>query len=157
MLFCERATRASRSGVRMNRPEGGALKRLRARYAHAKLLARYAARPWKTAARLFWLLEERSRFKEGWAPGHFYSPVPSLDDVRRREAEIFAIPREVPGVDLNEPGQLALVRALAERYPSIPHVSGRRPVRYTADNPNFALADAITLYAMILHLRPKRI
>jgi len=141
----------------MSAPGGGVLRRLHARLWHAKVIARYAARPFNTASRLFWLLEERARFEQGWAPGHFYSPIPSLDDVRRRDAEIFAIPREIPGVDLNESGQLALLRALAERYPSNPYVSGGRPVRYTADNPNFAPPEAITLYCMILHLRPKRI
>ena len=141
----------------MSTPDGGALQRLHARLWYAKVIARYAARPFNTASRLYWLLEERARFEEGWPPGHFYSPVPSLDDVRRREAEIFAIPRELPGVDLNEPGQLALLRALAEHYPSNPYVGGTRPVRYTADNPNFAPAEAIALYCMILHRRPKRI
>jgi len=141
----------------MSTPDGGALRRLRARLWYAKVIARYAARPFHTASRLYWLLEERARFQEGWAPGHFYSPIPSLDDVRRREAEIFAIPPEIPGVDLNEAGQLALLRMLAERYPSNPYVGGGRPVRYTADNPNFALPEAITLYGMILHLRPTRI
>lgn len=141
----------------MNALDRGALERLRARLGHAKLVSRHAMRPFATASRLLQLLEERERYIQYWPPGHFYSPIPSVDDVRRREAEVFAVPRDIAGLDLNESGQHALLRALAERYPSNPYVSGGRPVRYTADNPNFAAAEAITLYGMILHRKPKRI
>ena len=141
----------------MNVPDGGVLQRLRAQLRHASAVAGYAVRPFATASRLIRLLAERERYIQYWPPGHFYSPIPSLDEVRQREAEVFAIPREVAGVDLNDAGQLALVRALAERYPGNPYVSGSRPVRYTADNSNFAPAEAITLYGMILHRQPKRI
>lgn len=141
----------------MNRQNGGTLLRLRARLERAKRIARYAARPFDTVSRLVSLLEEQARPAEGWPPGHFYSPIPSLDDVRRREAEIFAIPGEVAGVDLNVAGQLAVLRALAEHYPSAPYVSGVRPVRFPADNPNFAPAEAIALACMILRQRPRRI
>ena len=141
----------------MNAPDGGALRRLRARLAHLKVVAGYAVRPFHATSQLLGLRKELERYVQYWPPGHFYSPIPSTDDVRRREAEVFAFPREIAGVDLNEPGQLAMIRALAEHYPSNPYVGGTRAVRYTADNPNFAPAEAITLYCMILHRRPKRI
>jgi hypothetical protein len=45
--------------------------------------------------------------------GHYYSPIPSLRDIRKDEARIFDRSRcELPGVDLNESGQLALLGQL---------------------------------------------
>jgi hypothetical protein len=46
-------------------------------------------------------------------PGHYYSPIPSRHDVARYAAERFARgPESLAGLDLNVPGQLAMVRAL---------------------------------------------
>ena len=48
------------------------------------------------------------------APGHFYSPAPDLDDLGRRRSEIFRKGRvALPGIDLNEDGQLELLDELS--------------------------------------------
>lgn len=105
---------------------------------------------------LYWLRAGRARFREGWPPGHFYSPIPSLADVHRRDAEIFAVPDVIPGVDLNEGGQLSNLHELAA-------VSARHPYeltsqsRYSQDNPNFCLAEAIILHGIIRWIGPRRI
>jgi len=92
-------------------------------------------------------------------PGHFYSPIPSLKEVRRREDRLFGpAPRTVPGIDLNESGQLDVLDRMAEYYPQHPFSpdSSAAP-RYRFDNPAYGSADALCLYGMIRHASPQRI
>jgi hypothetical protein len=91
-------------------------------------------------------------------PGHFYSPIPSFEDLKINETEIFEIPPAVRGVDLNEQQQLDLLNRFKEFYPDMPFTvekaSGRR---YFFENPNYSYTDAIILYCMIRHLKPRKI
>ena len=75
--------------------------------------------------------------------GHFYSPIPDLDEVRERERELFDTPRfELPGIDLNEGEQLELLEVFREFYGEEPFAEGPRPeLRYHADNPYFGYGD----------------
>jgi hypothetical protein len=48
-------------------------------------------------------------------PGHYYSPMPSIADLRANSPRVFApFPRELPGIELNETGQLALLSLLED-------------------------------------------
>jgi SAM-dependent methyltransferase/predicted O-methyltransferase YrrM len=90
-------------------------------------------------------------------PGHYYSPIPAAIDVKMNEAEIFTEPPAIRGVDLNETGQLRLLKEFAALYPEQPFSAG--PVsdrRYFFENPNYSYSDAIFLYCMIRHLRPRQ-
>lgn len=102
---------------------------------------------------------ERDRYKAWMPPGHYYSPVPSPDEIRAREAELFGPPpTTLPGVDLNEAEQWALLDALAGYIREQPFARERRPEhRYGFDNLYYAQYDAVFLHAMIRHLRPRRI
>jgi hypothetical protein len=91
-------------------------------------------------------------------PGHFYSPVPMLEDLRRDDARLFAPRREIPGVNLDEEGQLRLLSELVPYYREMdfPERSdGRR--RYWFENPAYSYSDGIFLHCMIRHCKPKRI
>jgi predicted O-methyltransferase YrrM len=96
-----------------------------------------------------------------YPPGSYYSPLPSLREVRRREAEIFGAAskaRTLAGIDLNEPEQLALLDQLAAYYPEQPFPEKKEPHRrYFFANDYFSYSDALFLYAMIRHARPARI
>lgn len=94
-----------------------------------------------------------------WAvPGDALSPVHSIEDVKRREKEIYAIPRELPGIDLNEAGQLRLFDKLREFYPDQPFGANKTDDRrYWFENPAYSYADAILLYCLMRHLRPRKI
>jgi len=95
-----------------------------------------------------------------WAPpGHFYSPIPSLDEVRKDEQALFgSAPREVAGIDLREAQQLQLLHELVPYYREMPFQPGRQDgLRYYFDNPTYSYSDAILLHGMIRHLRPRRI
>jgi hypothetical protein len=94
-----------------------------------------------------------------WPPGHFYSPIPSIDEIRRRESTLFGpAPRTIAAVDLNEFGQLECFAALAPYYPEQPFSAAPQAgLRFPFENPNFAPGDAIILYCLLRHLRPARV
>ncbi len=91
--------------------------------------------------------------------GHFYSPLASKKEVRRDASRIFDRSlRDIPGVDVNSDGQLALLDHLAPLYADQPF--GHTPSatgRYFPDNFYYGVADAVFLHLMIRHARPSRI
>jgi len=108
------------------------------------------------------VVAERDRLRQdsGFVPpGHFYSPIPSLSEIERDDARIFGpIASSVPGVDLRESEQLALLHALADYYADLPFRDAKTEgLRYYFDNPAYSYSDAICLFCMIRHLKPKRI
>jgi predicted O-methyltransferase YrrM len=92
-------------------------------------------------------------------PGHFYSPIPDLGLINERRKTLFDnTRREIPGIDVNEARQLDLLEKFAQFYPDIPF--SKTPsdgLRYYYGNNFFSYGDAIALYCMIRHLKPKRI
>jgi len=99
-------------------------------------------------------LERWGRF---CAPGHFYSPIPSREEVEAAFSRGGNGP-PFPGIDLDEEGQAALLRELAAYYPEMPFpekaTAGRR---YHLANASYGPHDACILYCMMRHLRPSRI
>lgn len=90
--------------------------------------------------------------------GHFYSPMPSLDEISRDEKRIFAVPQELAAIDLNVDEQLNLLATFAEYYKELPFGDEETPgLRYKFVNPMYSYSDAICLYAMIRHLKPRAI
>lgn len=123
----------------------------------------------KLLRRLRWVREleaERDRLRadaariQTWVPpGHYYSPIPSAEELRSREHELCGPPPEtLPGIELRAEAQRALLEELARFYPELPFPRGRtNGARYWFDNPSYSYADAIFLYSMLRHLRPKRV
>ncbi len=92
------------------------------------------------------------------SPGHFYSPIPDLDEVKARESAIFSIPRELPGIDLHEDRQLALLEKLAGYYAEMPFTEDASEGNlYQLNNAFFSYSDGLFLYCMMRHLAPRRI
>jgi hypothetical protein len=105
-------------------------------------------------------LEEDAAKVWGFAPpGHFYSAIPSLAQVREQEQRLFGPPpRTVPGIDLREEHQLALLEALLPYYAEVPFPERpTRQFRYHFENPAYSWSDAIFLHCMLRSLRPRRI
>lgn len=94
-----------------------------------------------------------------YPPGHFYSPVPDVARARADAPRLFGPPpRELPGIDLREAEQLALVAQLERYYDEQPFQAGRAGGRrYAFENDAYSYSDALFLYAMIRHARPRRI
>jgi hypothetical protein len=103
---------------------------------------------------------EAERSKQGLFPaGHFYSPIPSADEIRRDAPVIFADhPRVLPGIALDDAGQLALLRSFIAYYDEMSFTASPQDgLRYFYDNDAYSYCDAILLHCMIRHLEPKRI
>ncbi len=92
-------------------------------------------------------------------PGHFYSPIPSLDEVRRYESWIFGeIPTHFAGIDLGEEKQLALLKTFQSYFLHIPFQDQKvENLRYSFSNSSYTYSDAVFLYCMMLHMKPRRI
>jgi hypothetical protein len=88
---------------------------------------------------------ELNRYKTWVPPGHFLSPIPSVEEVRRKEAEIYHVPRTMPGINLREEQQLILFDTLLKYYSEQPFPEQKSPVRRWFDNPAYSYSDAILL------------
>jgi hypothetical protein len=94
------------------------------------------------------------------SPGHFYSPIPSIAEIKNNEEKIFGnIPRNIEGVDLHQEEQLKLLTQLLDYYKQLPDYKPEPQIglRYYYQNSEYKYCDAILLFCMIMHLKPKRI
>ncbi|HET7060334.1 MAG TPA: class I SAM-dependent methyltransferase [Candidatus Saccharimonadales bacterium] len=90
---------------------------------------------------------------------HFYSPIPNIDEIKKREAKIWG-PRKatVANIDLNESGQVKLVRDLKKYYLEQPFSDEKnKKRRFYFVNDFYRYADGLILYSMIRNFKPRRI
>jgi len=90
-----------------------------------------------------------------WAPpGHFYSALPDLNQVERDAKRIFALPDQLPGIEVHEQEQLALFDELAQlaRDAPLPAAAGG----FFAENGSYGVGDAMILQSMLRKIRPTR-
>jgi predicted O-methyltransferase YrrM len=106
-----------------------------------------------------WFQERNNPFLTFVPPGHYYSPIPCLDDIKAREAELFGnVSKEISGINLNEERQIDLFRRLSEYYKEQPFEPRKKAnLRYFFENASFGYADAIILYCMLRFAQPKRV
>lgn len=92
-------------------------------------------------------------------PGHFYSPIPSIDEIKKNESSIFGeFPRNIIGLELQEAEQLRLLEKFVAYYDEMPFQAQRcEGLRFYYENPAYSYSDAIMLHCMIRHLKPKNI
>lgn len=97
--------------------------------------------------------------KRSTQPGHFYSPIPDINEIRRDEARIFdSTSRLIAGIDLRESEQLTLLEIFADLYKELPFQAQKSAaLRYHFENPAYSYSDAILLHCMIRHVKPRRI
>ncbi len=94
--------------------------------------------------------------------GHFYSPVPDFDDLRRHRERIWRPDlTELPGVDLNVEGQKALLESLRDLaaefdYPEEPEEGSAFP-QFHEPNGLFEGIDSRMLFCLLRHLKPSRV
>jgi hypothetical protein len=92
-------------------------------------------------------------------PGHFLSPIVSIDEYLRDEATNRArAPSALLGVDLNTRAQLALLAQLALFWTAGQY--GTKPTaqnRYFCPNPAFDGSDAFCVQAMMRHFKPNKL
>lgn len=103
------------------------------------------------------LLRESAEWRKFHPPGHFYSPVPSAAEIDEALGRLVKEP-PFPGIDLDEAGQDALLDDFVRFYGELPFPEGRMPgARFYLRNDSYAYHDAIILFCMLRHLRPRRI
>jgi predicted O-methyltransferase YrrM len=92
-------------------------------------------------------------------PGHFYSPIPALDDVRSNERAIFGdVSQRILGIDLHEEEQLLLLGQFKKYYDELPFREEKiANLRFCFANPAYSYSDAIFLYCMIRYVMPGQI
>lgn len=95
-------------------------------------------------------------------PGHYYSLIPDLEEVKLRKEKIFHN-ENIDGIDLGLEHQLELLNELKEFYKQIPYnfsdplTDQKLSYRYKTGNEYYRYGDAIFLFCMMLHLKPRRI
>jgi len=95
-----------------------------------------------------------------YPPGHFYSTIISVDEVRERQDEIWKneMYDGIIGLDLNTDEQRLLVSNFNKYYTELPFTENvTEGNRYYLKNPFYTYTDAIMLYSMMRHLQPKKI
>jgi hypothetical protein len=93
-----------------------------------------------------------------YPPGHFYSSIPSMEEVMRDEKRIWNTSNTVPGIDLNEDEQLRLVNDLIPLYKNIPFTAQRKQnLYYFFERGSYSYSDAIFLHLMLRHLAPSNV
>lgn len=93
-------------------------------------------------------------------PGHFYSPIPDYESIKSGSHRYFNPGnKEIPGLYLNLPWQLDLLKRFSELRSEIPWPAEDKDPeqRFHFDNIYFSYGDAVTLYCMMREYRPKRI
>jgi len=97
------------------------------------------------------------RFGLHVTPNHFYYPIP---DTASLGDELWKRRSTLPGIDLNEAGQLALLSQFANdfkaEYDRLPRDPTPVAHQYFVNNPGFTAVDGEVLYCMIRHFKPSR-
>lgn len=92
---------------------------------------------------------ELKKYKTLFPPGHFYSPVPNIKEIKKKESSIFKKEKEILGIYLNEKEQLDFFNQLKKFYKDLPfHHTKQKKLRYFYNNPNYSYTDAILLYLL---------
>jgi hypothetical protein len=105
------------------------------------------------------LKKELKLYQLGWPPGHFYSPIPALDEVKKREDKIWApLYKTIPGIETGEEEQIILFNQLIALYKMQPWKEEKQEhFRYYFNNPNFSYGESILLFCLLLHLKPQKV
>lgn len=101
---------------------------------------------------------EFAPFLTVYDPGHYYNPIPRMSDAVAAWNKVRGR-AEVPGVDMRDDAQLALLDAFAPMAASIPFgpAGADTGCRYHYGNTWFDECDAAVLHCMLRHLRPPRV
>jgi len=93
-----------------------------------------------------------------FAPGHYYSPIVNTKEIAERADKAFTIPNEIKGIDLNKEAQMATLNQMVGYYnENTFHDTKAEGKRYYFQNNYYSYSDALFLYNIIRHYKPKRI
>ncbi|HTC00941.1 MAG TPA: class I SAM-dependent methyltransferase, partial [Ferruginibacter sp.] len=97
--------------------------------------------------------------KSVYQPGHYYSPIPSVNELRKDWDHIFNQDiKDIKDIDLNEKGQCDLIEKFTQYHNELPYTTKQsQGLRYYSNNGFFIKGDACVLYSIIREFRPKKI
>ena len=93
-------------------------------------------------------------------PGHFYSTIPNLEEVKKDQERIWnGVQNDVVNsINLNVVTQKKVLSIINSYYPDIPFKDGfNKNLRYYFNNPYYSHTDGIILYGMLRYLKPKQV
>lgn len=102
---------------------------------------------------------ETLTYKVGYEPGHYYSPIPDLEEIKTNASEIFS-EKKLPEIDLNNATQLKTLHDLKNHYNSYLYKQNSIPdekLRYKKEGAWYRFADSVFLHCMMLQFKPKNI
>lgn len=103
-------------------------------------------------------LSEQVRKQGAFPAGHYYSPIPSQEDVLTYIKSRDKPGRDLPGIKLNEEKQHELLHEYINFYKDLPFPEKQTPGhRYYYENDWFGYSDAIFLHSFLRKHLPKRI
>jgi Methyltransferase domain len=93
------------------------------------------------------------------SPGHFYSPIPDLNDIDSKSRYVYdGSKRNLPAIEINEDSQIQLAASFSALYKEMPFLDTKsKEWRYFLDNSYFSYGDGIILYSFLRHFNPKRV
>ena len=96
--------------------------------------------------------------KQFVSPGHFYSPIPDLNEIEKYKARLFNDHRpRIEEVDLQTSEQLHLLDKMSKLYMELPFKEEKNSSnRFFFNNPAFGYGDAITLFSLIRIFNPHK-
>ncbi len=108
------------------------------------------------------IYNELNNFKRNtkFSAGHYNSTIYSIDDIKERENVIWkGIDYDgIDGIDFNTNNQHKLLQQLSEYYAEMPfEFDQKENLRYYFNNGYYTYTDAILLYSLIRHFKPKKI
>jgi predicted O-methyltransferase YrrM len=109
------------------------------------------------AGRLRHILGETDIPQTRVPPGHFYSPIPSLDFIREREASVFSVDRKLHGIRIDDPLHREFLGELLPMLPDFPFRSEHDEGHRYVDNGYFAYFDGFVLHGMMRRSKPRTV
>jgi predicted O-methyltransferase YrrM len=97
-----------------------------------------------------------------YSPGHFYSPLPNLEDFKDSLNPVFDTSlKELPGINLNAEGQFRLLNELLPNFRQFSDGFTKSihsgTTRFNFDQYYFKEADALALYGFLSYYKPKKV
>ena len=96
--------------------------------------------------------------KCAYPAGHYYSPIPDIEDVIANESKIFNNDDGLAGIDFNVDKQISLLQELSKFFTEHPFSDEKNHyTRYYFNNNFFTKTDGLILYSIMRHFQPKKI
>ena len=105
------------------------------------------------------VLSDNFKFVNAYPPGHFYSPIPDLLDLNTERADVNKQKLTLlPGMEINDHGQMELLSAFSAFYEDMP-IPERKSSSFRSylDNDYFSYGDSVILYSFLRYFQPKKI